>query len=220
MLISDQRIPEKPSLEIGADVLQRRPDLAMGLSLSIALWANIEARLDSIFLLCTRDESGLASFQMKRGWDARAKFLHRTIRDTQGEDAGKEIRAILRAVAGPAKKRHEVAHGIWGICAELPHDLILIDNSDFLDMARQAIRAESANVTEMRFDPTLMHETARVVSISHLECLYRELSEAVSIIHAFMIEKMPRVVHVFGRDKILPAKCHPLVASRLFDTQA
>lgn len=140
MLISDQRIPEKPSLEIGADVLQRRPDLAMGLSLSIAMWANIEARLDAIFLLCTRDEAGLAAFQEKRGWDARAKFLHRTIRNTQGEEAGKEIRAILHAVAGPARKRHEVAHGIWGICAELSDDLILMDNDDFLDMARQANR--------------------------------------------------------------------------------
>lgn len=215
MLISDQRIPEKPALEIGADVLQKRPDLAMGLSLSIAMWANIEARLDAIFLLCTRDETSLAAFQEKRGWDARAKCLHRTIRDTQGEEAGDEIRAILRAVAAPAKKRHEVAHGIWGICAELPDDLILMDSGDFLEMARQSIRAEAEGLDEMRYNPASMHETARVVSLSHLQELYRELGEAVSVIHAFMIEKMPQVVHVFGRDKILPAKSHPSVASRL-----
>lgn len=72
---------------------------------------------------------------------------------------------------------------------------------------------------EMRFNLALMHEAARVVSLSHLEQLYRELGEAVSIIHAFMIEKMPPVVHVFGRDKILPAKSHPSVASRLPDTR-
>lgn len=215
MLISDQRVPNKPSLEIGADVLLKRPVLAMGLSLAIASWANIEARIEAIFLLCARDEKALAHFQQLRGWDARAKCLYRTIRDAQGEEAGREIRAILRAVAAPAKKRHEVAHGIWAICSELPDDLILLGSGDFLDMARQAIAAEGNGLSEMRFDPAFMHDTARVVSREHLETLYRELGESVGIIHAFMIEKLPQVVHVFGRENVLPAKAHPSVASRL-----
>lgn len=217
MLISDQRIPERPSLETHADVLQKRPELAIGIALAVALWSSIESRLEAIFLLCTRDEEALGVLQTKKGWDARSKFFYQTILDQQGQAAATEVRAILRTVAVPAKKRNEVAHGIWSICNELPNDLILLAPDDQVEMMRQAIAAEAAGQSEMRLDPAHMHATARVVTRGHLQTLYRELSEALSLIHSFMLEKMPHVVHVFGRENIPRAKDHPSVAARIAD---
>src|SRR3546814_9111258 len=113
MLISDQRIPPRLPLEIHVDVLQQRPDLAIGIALAIAGWASIESLLDAIFLFRTRDETALDAFRAKRGWDSREKFFYRSIRDSQGMAAATELHAILRVVAAPAKKRHELAHGTW-----------------------------------------------------------------------------------------------------------
>src|SRR3546814_7905098 len=98
MLISDQRIPPRLPLEIHVDVLQQRPDLAIGIALAIAGWASIESRLDAIFLFRTRDETALDAFRAKRGWDAREKFFYRSIRDSQGMAAATELRAILREI--------------------------------------------------------------------------------------------------------------------------
>ena len=215
MRISDQLIPNKPALEIHAEVLLQRPNLAMGIALAIAGWANIEARLEALFLFCTRDETDLLAFRDCRGWDARTKLFYRSVLNRQGQEAATEVRAILRTVEAPAKKRHEIAHGIWAICRELPNDLILLDGSYFLETARQAVSAEAADLEEMRFDSAQMQESSRVVSISHLEALHKEMNQAVTIINAFMIEKMPPVVHVAGRDQVLPARTHPSVAARI-----
>lgn len=215
MHISDQRIPPRLPLEIHVDVLQQRPDLAIGIALAIAGWASIESRLDAIFLFSTRDEAALDAFRAKLGWDAREKFFYRSIRDSQGIAAAKELRAILRVVAAPAKKRHELAHGTWAISAELPDDLILLGRNYLLNMAQQAIYAEMAGAQELRIDPSTFREAARVVSRSHLQNLYNELSEAQGILHSYMIEKMPDIVNVHGRDNMRPASSHPAVGRKI-----
>lgn len=215
MHISDQRIPPKLPLEIHVDVLQQRPDLAIGISLAIAGWASIESRLDAIFLFRTRDEAALAAFRAERGWDAREKFFYRSIRDSQGRVAATELRAILRVVAAPAKKRHEIAHGTWAISTELPDDLILLGGNYLLDLAKQAISAERTGAPKLRVAPSTFEESARVVSRAHLQCLYDEMSEAEGILHSYMLEKMPHIVHVHDRDKVPTARSHPKVAAKI-----
>ena len=218
MHISDKRIPPRLPLEIHVDVLQQRPDLAIGIALAIAGWASIESRLDAIFLFRTRDEAALDAFRAKRGWDAREEYFYRSIRDSQGMAAATELRAILRVVAAPAKKRHEIAHGTWAISAELPDDLILLGGNHLLDMAQQAISAEMAGAQDLRIAPSTFRETARVVSRAHLQTLYDEMSEAQGLLHSYMIEKMPDIVHVHGRDKVRTARSHPAVAAKIAAT--
>lgn len=215
MFISDERLPPRLPLEIHADVLQQRPDIAMGVGLAIALWADIEARLDAVFLFCTRDDELLAAFQAKRGWDAKAKCFFRAVAKHQGRAAAIEVRAILRTVALPAKKRHELAHGTWALSTELPNDLVLFGDNFLLEAARQAVAAEAKCEGEMRFDPVNVEHFARVISVGHLQTLYEELSHSLSILHSFMIEKMPPVIYVNGRDQVPTARSHPDVAARI-----
>src|SRR3546814_18524117 len=113
--------------------------------------------------------------------------------------AATELRAILRVVAAPAKKRHELAHGTWAISAELPDDLILLGGNHLLDMAQQAISADMAGAQELRIAPSTFRETARVVARAHLQSLYAEMSEDKGILHAYMIEKMPDIGQVQDR---------------------
>src|SRR3546814_20567511 len=80
-------------------------------------------------------------------------------------------------------------------------------------MAHQAISAEMAGAQELRIAPSTFRETARVVARAHLQSLYAEMSEAQGILHSYMIEKMPDIVQVHGRDKVRTARSHPEVRS-------
>src|SRR3546814_16741052 len=114
MLISDQRIPPRLPLEIHVDVLQQRPDLAIGIALAIAGWASLESRLDAIFLFRTRDDKALDAFREKRGWDAREQFFYRSIRDRHGMAAATQLRALIRVATVPAPKKRGFAKGQRG----------------------------------------------------------------------------------------------------------
>ncbi|MGB7411926.1 MAG: hypothetical protein WA910_12330 [Sphingopyxis granuli] len=96
-----------------------------------------------------------------------------------------------------------------------PNDLVLLGSNFFLEAARQAIVAEAKGEGEMRLDPVKAEHSARVISVGHLQTLYEELSLSLGILHSFMIEKMPPVIHVYGRDHVPTARDHPDVAARI-----
>lgn len=220
MHISDQLLPEKPALEIHPGVVTLRPDLTAHFGPIIAIWADIEARLDAIFLLYVRSENALAEFQALKGWDRRTKFLDEQIRAHHGEEIAIEVRSILRTVASPAKKRNDIAHGIWAICKELPDDLVIMPSAAYTEMVQQALRAEADGTANLvlKWDKTF--KDARVVTINHLSQLLAELGEARGIIHAFMIEKMPEIVQIYQREAVSKAIDHPHVAQRIQNAKA
>lgn len=215
MYISDRRLPERPSLEIHPDVLLQRPVLASYFGPIVATWADIEGRLEAIFLLCTADSTALAELEKIKGWDARSKFFVNHVRTHQADTVAIEIRAILKTVAQPARKRHEVAHGIWAICKELPQDLVIASPAIYTVTAGQAIRAEAKGSARFLIDKYATFDQARVVTEQHLDALLNELRQARSLLHTFMIEKMPAIVKVHQREALPRAVDHPDVAARI-----
>ncbi len=220
MHISDQRLPENPSLEIHPDVLLQRPHLAAFFGPIVATWADIEGRLEAVFLLSTNDEAALASLRAIKGWDARAKFFVDHVRAHQGDQVAIELRAILRHSAKPAAKRHDVAHGIWALCKELPDDLVIASPAIYTGAMQQALRAQAEGTAKLLIDKTAMLESARVVTQAHLQLLLNELGEARSLLHTFMIEKTPTIVHVNQREALPRAADHPEVAARIRNAEA
>ncbi len=220
MHISDQRLPDQPSLEIHPDVVLQRPHLAAFFGLIVATWADIEGRLDAIFLLCANDRGALAEMQTIKGWDARSKFFIRHLKSQQGDALAIEVRAILRYVALPANKRHDIAHGIWAVCKELPDDLVVANSDIYTGAMEEALRAEAEGGPKLVLNKDRMLDTARVVSAEHLSQLLAELREARSLMHNFMIQKMPAVVHVHNREALPRAADHPDIAERIRNAEA
>lgn len=220
MHISDQRLPDEPSLEIHPDVLLQRPHFAMFFGLIIATWADVEGRLEAIFLLCTRDRAALAEFQKIKGWSARSKFFIQHVQTRQGDALAIEIRAILRYVALPANKRHDLAHGILAVCKELPHDLVVASPEIYTGAMGEALRAEAEGTPKLVLNKDRMLNTARVVTAAHLNQLLSELREARNLLHNFMIEKTPAIVHVHSREVLPRAADHPDVADRIRNAEA
>lgn len=215
MHISDQRLPDRPSLEIHPNVLLQRPHLVMLFGLIIATWADIEGRLEAIFLLCVRDSDALAEFQMIKGWDARSKFFVRNVQARHGDALAIEVRAILRYVALPANKRHDIAHGILAVCKELPNDLVVAGPEIYTGAMGDALRAEAEGISKLIINKERMLDTARVVTAEHLNKLLAELGEARNLLHNFMVEKTPAIVHVHSREALPRAADHPDIAQRI-----
>lgn len=215
MHISDQRLPNKPSLEIHPNVLLQRPHLAVLVGLIIATWADIEGRLEAIFLLCVRDGDALTELQLIKGWDARSKCFVRNVQVRYGDALANEIRAILRYVAQSAPKRHDIAHGIFAVCKELPNDLVVAGPEIYTGAIEEALRAEAEGASELLINKERMLDAARVVTAEHLNKLLSELGEARNLLHNFMIEKMPAIVHVNSREALPRAAHHPDIAERI-----
>lgn len=220
MHISDRRLPPDANLEIHPDVLLSRTELAQLVALIVATWADIEGRLESIFLLCVRDRAELSKLNAMKGWDARSKFFVRKVKELQGQKLATEVRAILKFAAQSAIKRHDIAHGIFAACDELPLDLVLASPEIYNAMIQETIRAESLGTTNLLVNREEILATARVISNADLSGLLKELREARDVIHSFMIERMPVIVHVNSREKLTRAADHPNVAARIRNSEA
>jgi hypothetical protein len=176
--ISHQRLPENPALEITPEVLLKRPALLPFFGPIIAIWADIEGRLDALFHLMIDDPACLAEFSMLKGWDRRAKCFVQAVRARHGEPSANQVKAILGSVSRPAKKRNDVAHGIWGIEASLPEALIIFSSQLYTASAVEALHAQSHGSPKLVLDKDRLFDSARVVTAEHLDKLIGELRDA------------------------------------------
>jgi hypothetical protein len=220
MYISDQRLPKKASLVIQPEVLLERPLIAVLVGLVIATWADIEGKLEAIFLLCVRDQTALAEFKKIKGWDARSKFFVQSMQSRQGETLAIEVRAILRYIAKPANKRHDIAHGIFAVCKELPNDLVVASREIYTGAVEEALRAEELGTPYLVLNRETYFATARVVTVAHLEQLLAELDEANTLAHNFMSENFPEIVRVRSSEMPPRVADHPDIAMRIQNAKA
>lgn len=219
MQISDTKLPPTPSLQIHPDVLLEKPHFCQVVAFAIAIWADIEARLDAIFISTIRDPIAIEQFRQIRGWDKRTKVFVDAVRSVKGDDAAIEAKAVLAVVTVPANMRNEVAHGIWAKCLEAPNDLALLGLDIYSEASKKALEAQAAGTPNVKFDEEKLFKSARLVNIQQLKKATDALIEARDLVHAFMIEAMPEIVHVYGRAKIERAADHPEVAARIVNAR-
>jgi hypothetical protein len=98
--------------------------------------------------------------------------------------------------------------------------LVIATPDIYSDAVRQALRAELAGSAKFLIDRGLFTRAARVVTVEHLSALLDEVTEARALLHNFMIEKMPAIVHVHSREALAKARDHPEVAERLRNANA
>jgi hypothetical protein len=219
MQISDTKLPPKPSVQIHPDVLLERPQFCQGVALAIAIWADIEARLDAIFISTIRDPAAIEDFRQIRGWDKRTKLFVEAVRSVKGDDAAIEAKAVLAVVTVPANMRNEVAHGIWAKCLEVPNDLVLLGSDIYSEASKIALEAHAAGTPNVKINEEKLFKSARLVSIQQLRKAIDALLEARGLVHALMIEAMPETVHVHGRAEIERVADHPEVAARIINAK-
>jgi len=219
MQISDKRLPPKPSLQIHPDTLVREPLFCQGVALAIAIWADIEARLDGIFIAMVRDEDRFREFRDAKGWGKRSELFVEAVRSVKGGDVAIEVKAILAEVSVSAKLRNELAHGIWASCKEAPGTLALLGSEMYTEAIVQALEAEAAASPKMLFDERKLLKSARLIELSQLQEAVAVLFAARNLIHTFMIEAMPDIVYVHGRNELGRAKDHPGVTGRVINAK-
>lgn len=220
MHISDQRLPNNASVGIDPDVLLQRPRIAVLVGLVIATWADIEGKLEAIFLLCVRDQAALAEFKKIKGWDARSKFFVRSMQSRKGEALAIEVQSMLRYIAKPANKRHDIAHGIFAVCEALPNDLVVASPEIYTRSMEETLRAEKLGTPNLLLNHEAIFATARVVTVAHLEQLLAELREANDLALNFMIENTPKIVHVDSSAMPPRVADHPDIAMRIRNAKA
>lgn len=220
MEISDRKLENEPAFTLHPTAIVKRPALAPAIALCIAIWGDIEARLDSIFLLISKSEEALAEFVATKGWPRKEKLFYRWIKDNGDQEFATAVRAVLRTVAEPAKKRNCLAHGVWGESDQYPDDLIIIPEAFYVEAAREMLRAEDEGTAKLRINSEPMFESARLVGIGELQTLHDDLVAARDLIHRFMIEQTPELVKVHGRSELAKTQDDPKVAARIAQSKA
>jgi len=215
MEISERLLEGKPAISLFPGAVLERPALVPAIAISVATWADIEARLDALFLLASKNDEAVADFIFSKGWGRKEKQFYRWLRDSGDPEFATAVRAILRTVSEPAAKRNCLAHGVWGLSEAYPDDLIITPEAFYLDAAREMVRAEKLGSAELRINSDSLFGAARLVGIGELQALYDELSAARDLIHRFMIEQTPDIVKVKGRDELARSTEDPKVAARI-----
>ncbi|ALR21885.1 hypothetical protein [Sphingobium baderi] len=215
LLISDVKVPKEATVKIQPFVLTQHPNLAVIVALIIASWAETEARLDSIFLALTKDEARLAQFKELKGWDRRVEYMSAALKDTAGERAAATVRAVLNVVSKAAKKRNEVAHGLWAICEGEPSQLALFTSDAYTHATRSAIEAEAVGSARMNSPHEIFFSKARIVNEIHLQKAWEECEESRNLLHSFWTDELPEIVKVNRHIPAAKAIEHIEVAERI-----
>lgn len=215
MHISDIEIPANPSLVIQPSVLFDHPEHAAAVAVIIGSWAEIESKLEGIFVTLVGDELKLAEFKAERGWDARVKNMVAAVKETRGDHAAIKLKAILSTAATASKKRNEVAHGFWGSCKERPNDLVLFSEELWVEAARTAQRAQAAGSNRIMPDEKQIRSSGRIVTIDQLRIAIEEVEHARGLVGDFWNDEMPAVVKVNSHVPSARPEDDPQVADRI-----
>lgn len=214
MELGSSDLPAAPRLTWGPNAIVERPLLAIQIATAVAIWGEIEDRLDAFCLLCTQDEGALQQFRETRGWDKRCKFIEAAVKDRLGPGKAIEVRAVLDVVKQPAGKRHDIAHCTWGLCEEAPHDLVIIK-----DVMTSALAIAVQQKLGAPIEPLLSRDIAigraRLVTLTDLVTLVEELAQARMLLHNLMVMYLPENIHVHARDKVALPQDHPEVRRKI-----
>lgn len=179
MLISNELADRQTDkLVLEQDAVVRAPEIAACLMAVVAVWSEIEAKVEGIFAnLVGDDEQALDAFRDLRGWDRREKALKAaasTLEDNRVADA---ILSAVRQVSSLSEMRNEVAHGLWAAVEGKNDRLAILDTAVMgmiADLNRGRVSAEESFKK--------IYECAWIVRIENVQSIRFKIGSAAGLI--------------------------------------
>lgn len=145
----------------------------------IARWSLLEKQLDQIHTLVTDDApDSRADFDALKGWDRRFEAIAKAAQVRLPHEVADRVKAVLRLTEEPARKRHELAHGLWAVAAGYENCLTLLAPKSQHGMGKVIVEAKKAGTTRIPMETTSIYEDSRIVSGEDLDQLIAELEQA------------------------------------------
>ncbi len=112
---------------VGPDALFERPNLAVHVSVILAMWATIEESVDRILInMSGSDIYAIASMYYAVGsFRTRMDVLRALAKTRLSKEGIEDLNKLIEALRKPAKERAKFAHCSWGISDAFPDALIM-----------------------------------------------------------------------------------------------
>jgi len=196
MRISSSSVPKGTKLTIWEEPVLGQSGLealSPRIASVFARWSALEKQLDQVFTLVSEaDEDARAEYDKVKGWDRRIDMvddLAKVNLDVAKQDI---VKAVLRLVKAPAKKRDELAHQVWAIAEGFEDRLVLLSSDNQHAMAEYAVAAKKAGTTKISVENKSIYESSRLVSAADLDTLREELQlgqqRLTDLIHGYLYE--------------------------------
>ncbi|MDQ1192010.1 hypothetical protein QE419_000776 [Brevundimonas vesicularis] len=191
MLISNELADQQTDkLVLEQDAVVQAPEIAACLMAVVAVWSEVEAKVEGIFAnLVGDDELALDAFRDLRGWDRREKALKAAASTLNDNRVADVILSAVRQVSSLSEMRNEVAHGLWA-AVEGKNDRLAI-----LDTAVMGMIADLSSgrvSTEESFRK--IYGCAWIVRIENVQSIQDKIGSAAGLINdAYLIS--------FGSDR-------------------
>lgn len=143
-----------------------------------ARWCAIEKQLDQIHTIITgNDAQARTDFERLRGWDRQKSAIISAATDLH-PDAVNMTRAVLNLADAPARKRHDLAHGVWATAEGFDDHLVLLSPDSQRRMGEAIVASKAAGTTRIPIDNTPMHAESRLVDAHDLGLALEEMEVA------------------------------------------
>lgn len=182
MQISDRQVPANVTVtmfgepvlgQLGLEALSPRVASIM------ARWSLLEKQLDQIHTIVTdANDHQRASFDALKGWDRRFAAVITGAQASLSEESVDRVKAVLRLTEATARKRHELAHGLWAVAEGYEDCLTLLAPDSQHGIGKAVVDAKRAGTSRVPVDTAAVFEESRIVAASDLDQLITELDVA------------------------------------------
>lgn len=151
------RVHPNPEVQIRASAISSNPQWAADVMRVIAHWAHIEGDLAAIMgkLLKTDVKLTTAMYQAVVNSDAK-----RTMVATAVKSAGlREWQVVLfdavqKATKASREQRNDFAHGVWGVCKQVPNAVLLMRPRVIIERNARSLARNALDATPTPYDTT------------------------------------------------------------------
>jgi hypothetical protein len=132
-------------LTIGSSSLRLRPELAVNIAYVISTWAELEAYLWASFaeLMGSDAHTAMAIISNIESDGGKRAALAAIARSKLPEDEAEAMMRFVKTIEKRAKRRHNVAHGVWAVDSGINDGIILVNQRRHLPHS-----AEKASIRE------------------------------------------------------------------------
>jgi hypothetical protein len=190
-------LPKCTNIQFDADALQKYPQLATQIAVSIARWSTIEHRVGWLLIkmLGADAKPAYAMFSEIVSSALQVNVLKAAAKAALPEDDFRTFSIVTKVIVSQAKQRNKFAHGLWGISSQIEDGLLLTDSEHIfkteIELAQYKKNPsewfKATGFDEAALERLLLfdHSQIFVYRDSDFKCVIRDFTEASQIVFWF-----------------------------------
>jgi hypothetical protein len=175
--------------EIGPGSLDARPELAALIGRCIGLWSEVELRMALIMaaLLKANTEPAVALYLSIKNARVQKDALRAVAATTLNDDERLTFSAVLNVFGSIESERDALAHGIFGVSAEIPDGVLWSTTSDQASFLVKEVRSRMAKDGWTATPDANLRKSLFVYRKSDLELLYENIDRLDNMLFKLLI---------------------------------